>query len=173
MSKTKFTLYFVTSIATVSLLVAVWFFNSTYSILGVSDVKMMIEDRKYPAITIPKTGEQYFNKWQCFDVKEINVLEGEIDYHGKRTVPYIQVDTNKRSIQFNIDPVINMNEKIIINKWKELISNQKAICIFGAYLQTDPDGTSVWYINKIKTKVGYWYFADERAIHRNATIGAQ
>jgi hypothetical protein len=120
----------------------------------------MIEDNKEPAITIPGTKEEYFNKWQCFDIKNIEIAEAEIDYNGRRIVPYIQVNSGKHSLQFNVDPVINKDTKIIINKWKELIRDQKAVCIFAAYLQTDPDGASVWYINKLKTKAGYWSFAD-------------
>jgi hypothetical protein len=76
-------------------------------------------------------------------------------------VPYIQVSSNKHSFQFNVDPVVHRGDQdVVLNKWKKLIHNQKGICIFAAYLQTDPDGTSVWYISKIKTKAGYWDFAD-------------
>jgi len=161
MSKIKRTLYFATAIIVLFLLILVWFLNSNYSVLNISDIKMMIEDNKSPAITIPTTKEQYFNKWQCFNVKSIEIAEAEIDHNGKQIVPYIQVRLNKRSFQFNVDPVIHRgDQKVILNKWEKLIHNQKDICIFGAYLQRDPDGTSVWYISKIKTKAGYWDFAD-------------
>ena len=166
MNKTKLALYFAASVVAILLLMFIWFFNSNYSVLGISDVKMMIEDNKSPAITIPATKEQYFNKWQCFDVKTIEISEAEIDYNEKRIVPYIQVNSNKRSLQFNVDPVINWDKKVVINKWKELANNQKSICLFAAYLQTDPDGTSIWYIDRIKTKAGYWDIA-------NSSMGAQ
>lgn len=142
-------------------LAAFIFSRTNYSILGIKDVLMMIEDNKEPAITIPMTGEKYFNKWRCFDVRSIEILEAEIDHNGKQIVPYIQVDSNKHSFQFNVDPVIHRgDEKVIINKWKELVNDQRSVCIFATYLQTDPDGTSVCYISKIKTKAGYWDFAN-------------
>jgi hypothetical protein len=161
MNKSKIFLYCSGPIVFVFLFITVWFFNSNYSALNISDIKMMIEDNREPAITIPATKEQYFNKWKCFDVKSLEIDEAEIEYNGRQIVPYIQVNSSNHSFQFNVDPVIHRGDhKIIINKWKELIRNQKSVCIFAAYLQTDPDGTSVWYISKIKTEAGYWDFAN-------------
>ncbi len=161
MPKAKIIFYCSAFIALVFLFITIWFFNSNYSVLNISDLKMMIRDNKDPAITIPSTREQYFNKWQCFSVKHIEIAEAKIELNKAQTVPYIQVSSNNHNFQFNVDPVIHRgDQKIIINKWKELIRNQKSVCIFAAYLQTDPDGTSVWYIGKIKTKAGYWDFAD-------------
>lgn len=157
----KVIIYFTLIIFVILLITIFLFYNSNYSILNFSDFKIMITDSNKPGITIPTTNEEYYNKWQCFDIKNIEILEAEIDYNGKHIVPYIQVNLEKKHLQFNVDPVVNLDDqKIIINKWKNLIINQKNICIYGAYLQTDPDGTSVWYIDKIKTKLGYWNFAD-------------
>ena len=76
-------------------------------------------------------------------------------------VPYIQINSSNHKFQFNVDPAVHRgDQEVILKKWGKLTQNQKGICIFAAYLQTDPDGTSVWYIDKIKTKAGYWDFAD-------------
>lgn len=161
MNKTKIILYCAAAIALVFLFITIWFFNSNYSILEISDVKMMLEDNKKPAITIPSTREQYFNKWQCFNVKHIEIAEAKIELNKAQIVPYIQINSSNHKFQFNVDPAVHRgDQEVILKKWGKLTQNQKGICIFAAYLQTDPDGTSVWYIDKIKTKAGYWDFAD-------------
>jgi hypothetical protein len=136
------------------------FLSSNYSILRIDDIATMIENNKKPAITIPDRNEEYFNKWQCFDVKNIDITYGEIDIYGKRLVPYIQVNSKKQSLQFNVDPSIHWNKDTVIKNWKELIENIKSICFLAAYLQTDPDSTTVWYIKRLKTKNGYWDISD-------------
>jgi hypothetical protein len=153
--------------ATIFLIVTILliFLSTNYSILRIEDIVIMIRDNKSPAITIPHKKEEYFNKWQCFDVKNIEITEAEIYYRGKRLVPYIQVNSKNRSFEFHVDPVINCNKDAVIKKWNELINRQKAICIFAAYLQTDVDGTTVWYIQKLKTKNGYWDISDRAIDH--------
>ncbi len=133
------------------------FFSMTnYSVLGPKDIFIMIKDNKEPAITIPETKEKYFNNWKCFAINNIEITESEVNYYGWHKVPSINVKTKKGLMSFDIDPDIKWNNELVLKKWKELISSERSICIFGAFLQKENDGSSVWYIQRLKTKRGYW-----------------
>ena len=148
------------SLLTTLLILTGVFLTSNYSIISVHDIAVAMEDNKTPAISIPNTNEKYFNKWQCFNIEKIQISDAEIEYGTRRNVPLIEIKDGEQLIQFNVDPVIHWNKDAVVKKWSELIQNQKSICIFSAYLQTDPDKTSVWYIKMLKTKKGYWDIAD-------------
>ncbi|MBN1114933.1 MAG: hypothetical protein JXA66_06295 [Oligoflexia bacterium] len=156
----KKTKYLVLSFAVCIAIAGVVFAKSNYCILGFYDVLAMIDDNASPAITIPETGEEYYNKWQCFSAKNIEIEKAEIDYNGKRGVPLIHARSGLNLLQFNVDPVVKWDSEEVIVKWNELINSRSPVCVFAAFLQKDDDGTSVWYINRIKTRLGYWNIAD-------------
>ncbi|MFH1224020.1 MAG: hypothetical protein V1647_06745 [Pseudomonadota bacterium] len=158
MPKVRSVLYMLASVTTVGLLsVIILFLNSDYSILGINDFKDAIMSYESPAITIPDKGESYYNKWKCFDTKNVKIYEAEIDYDGWRPIPHVDAHSNTHSFYFDLDPVIyRWNTNAVLKSWSALMNNQKHVCFFAAYLQTDPDGTQAWYIRKIKTTAGYW-----------------
>jgi hypothetical protein len=160
----KISIITLTVVLTIFLILSGIFLTSSYSILSLHDMAIAMEDTKTPAITIPNTNQKYFNKWQCFNIKKIKITDAEIEYGTKRNVPLIDVKDDEQLFQFNVDPVIRWNKDAVIKKWSDLIQNQKTICIFSAYLQTDPDKTSVWYIKMLKTKKGYWDIADSEGL---------
>jgi len=158
MRKTRSVLYVLAAIMTAGLIsIIILFFSSDYSILGINDFKDAIKSYESPAITIPDKGETYYNKWKCFDTKNVEISEAQIDYNGWRPIPHIDAHSNTRSFYFDLDPVIyQWNTNVVLKNWGKLMNKQKHVCFFAAYLQTDPDGTSSWYIRKIKTLAGYW-----------------
>ncbi len=152
----KIILIILLPIALILSILLLLFYGTNYSVLEVKDLYMMLEDNKTPAITIPETKEEYFNKWQCFSVKDINITEAEVDYRGWRKVPSIDIKTKKRSISFDIDPEKKWDNELVLRKWSNLISKERSVCIFGAFLQKEENGMELWYIQRIKTKRGYW-----------------
>lgn len=141
---------------TIFLLVAVVFFISNYSILGVQDLLIAVKDNNVPEITILDNNEQHYNKWQCFSVIDVEITEAEVDYNGWHRVPSINIKTKDIVKSFDLDPDVKWNNNKIITEWNNLIKDQKSICIFGAFLQKEKSGNSLWYIQKIKTRKGYW-----------------
>ena len=123
-----------------------------YLLLDESDYEFMREDNKSPALSIPDDNFKSYNKWQCFDVGEVQFLLAEVDYNGWHQIPSISVG----DMSFDIDPDINWDVKKVSTYWSNLIDGARSICIFGAYLQNDDDKNSSWYIQKIKTQNGYW-----------------
>jgi hypothetical protein len=123
-----------------------------YFILDESDYEFMREDNKSPALSIPDKNFKSYNKWQCFDVDDIQFLLAEIDYNGWHKIPSIKIG----SMNFDLDPDINWDIEKVSNYWSDLVDGSRSICIFGAYLQIDDNKNSLWYIQKIKTSNGYW-----------------
>jgi hypothetical protein len=135
-------------------------------VLSFADITMWIDDHRSPAISFPETNQKNYNKWLCFDADSASVSDVEIEYNRKKIVPVFDVYESGDVYQFNIDPEENWNSIAVKRKWNDLLSKQKTICFFAAYLQTDPDCTLAWYITKIKTKNGYWERSDNRDIIR-------
>ncbi len=135
---------------------ASFFFVSDYSVLSIKDIFMMIKDNRTPELTTLDDNKEHFNRWQCFRTKDIEISEADVNYNGWHKVPSINVKTQKVFKSFDLDPDIKLDTEAIINKWKLLIEKQRSICIFGVFLQKEADGSSLWYINMIKTKKGYW-----------------
>ena len=132
------------------------FFISNYSILGVKDLLTAIKGKITPEITSLDNHKQYYNKWQCFSLADIEITEAEVDYNGWHKVPSINVKMKNVIKSFDLDPDVKWNNNKIITEWKNLIKDQRSVCIFGAFLQEEKDSNSLWYIQKIKTRKGYW-----------------
>jgi hypothetical protein len=132
------------------------FFISDYSVLNIKDLLMTIKDNRTPEITILDNHEQYYNKWRCFSVADVEITEADVDYNGWHKVPSINVKIKNVIKSFDLDPDVTWNNDSIINEWKTLIKDQRSVCIFGAFLQKEENGNSLWYIQKIKTQKGYW-----------------
>lgn len=151
------------SLITISffIMLMIIFSLSSYSILTLEDFLYWRNGKQTQAISIPETGEKYYNEWKCFKLKNVKVSEVTLDYSSSpRILPILEVKDGKSIFEFDIDPTYNWNKDAVINKWTSLINNQEKICIFSAYLQKDPDLTSVWMISKIKTKNGYWNISE-------------
>ena len=136
--------------------ITVLFSTSNYSILRVKDLLTAIKSSRTSKITIIGNNEQYYNRWQCFSVETVEITEAEVNYNGWHKVPSINVKTKNIVKSFDLDPDVRWDNDKIIKKWRDLIKDQKSICIFGVFLQKEEDGSSLWYIQKIKTKKGYW-----------------
>jgi len=126
--------------------------NSNYSLLTEDDFAFAREDNLSPAITIPDSGFESFNIWQCFSINEIEFLRSEVDYGSVHSVPTIQAP----NLSFDLDPDLLWDTEKIFSNWNDLIQDANSICIFGAFLQDEPGFGSFWYIEKIKTDNGYW-----------------
>jgi len=159
MRKTRSALYVLAAIITAGVLsIMILFFSSDYSILGINDFKDAIKSYESPAITIPQTGKAYYDKWKCFNTKNIEILKGEVSFSPDtwRSVPLINAHSNKRSFYFEVPHEREWDSDSVTKYWKHLIGEERSICFFAAYLQTDTDGAFIYFINKIKTKTGYW-----------------
>lgn len=133
------------------------FLLSNYSILNLGDFVYWYKENMNPAISIPETGEKYYSKWQCFRLTDAKITEVTLDYAtSPRILPIIELNDGSKKLEFDIDPNYNWNKDQVVKKWSDLIQKQEKICIFAAFLQKDPDLTSVWMIIKIKTSIGEW-----------------
>lgn len=156
--KIKISMLAITSIFS---LLVILFYQSSYSILAYEDILYRMEEKKHPAISIPSTGQKYFNEWKCFREENIKILEVTLDYTtAPRVLPALEAKVTGKALEFDIDPSYKWNKGVVIKKWNELTNKAEKICILAAYLQTDPDQTSVWMITKIKTNKGSWDISD-------------
>ena len=130
------------------------------SILTEADWQYMEEDNQKPAITIPETGEEYYNKWHCFSSSDIELLFVEIYYDKEKLSPTITTSNDGKYIEFAIDPDRDWDENKVMEYWKSLQRESPSICIFAVYLQETPNG-ELHYIERIKTLHATWDRNDE------------
>jgi hypothetical protein len=132
-------------------------------LLTKEDLEYTMEDNQAPAISIPETGEKYFNEWHCMDANEITITTVEIDYDGIKDSPTLYANYNGKDVEYATDPDINWNVDLMMNHWHHIIKNSKEVCIFSAYLQETPEG-DLRYIERIKTERGVWDRNDDHFV---------
>ena len=133
------------------------------SLLTEEDLEDSIEDNQRPAISIPETGEKYFNEWHCLDASEITITTIEIDYNGVKQSPTLYAYYKGKNVEYATDPDINWNVEVMMDHWRNIIKNSEEVCIFSAYLQETPEG-DLRYIERIKTEVGIWERNDDQFV---------
>jgi hypothetical protein len=133
------------------------------TILTGEDLEYTIEDNQRPAISIPETGEKYFNEWHCMNSREITITTVEIEYDGTKESPTLYANYNGKNIEYATDPDINWNVVFMMEHWRNIIKNSDEVCLFSAYLQETPDG-DLRYIERIKTEVGIWDRNDDQFV---------
>ena len=145
-------------------------------ILNGDDYKAVeIDARRGSALSAPLDGKtpywESFNRWQCFPADQIETMCLEADYGTVRKVPAIHVSYGSHLYEFSMDPEPEPDCEKILDRWKQLLAGEDAFCTFAAFLQdldtneTEAIDGSVWIINQLKTRKGYWSFeADENWI---------
>jgi hypothetical protein len=110
-------------------------------------------------------------RWQCFPTSGVEFQCAEAQYEGLRRVPLFHVEYASHLYEFSMetDPAPDCDK--VLNDWKKLFKGEDAFCVYAAYLQKlefqPKDGIdgSVWMINRLKTRKGYWSFdSDENYI---------
>lgn len=127
------------------------------------DLEYTIEDNQRPAISIPETGERYFNEWRCMNARKITITTVENDYNGIKESPTLYAYYNGKNVEYATDPDINWNVEFMMDHWHNIIKSSEEVCIFSAYLQETPEG-DLRYIERIKTEVGIWDRYDDQFV---------
>ncbi len=141
--------------------IAEWRLIRNYFLLNWSDLVFAWDDNRDVALSHPDTNEEYYNRWLCFDAASADVSYGVVEYGEARQVPIIDIKSGTRTFQFNVGPEIEWLTAAVQNRWRRLLQNQDSVCIFSVYSETDPDGTEVRYIRKLKTPAGVWDVLDK------------
>jgi hypothetical protein len=132
------------------------YFHRHYFTLSLSDFMFAWEDNKHVELSRPETGEEYYNRWLCFSAHDARISDAIIEYNSIRTVPLIEVRSGNKTFQFNVDPEIAWDVDAVQARWRALVNGQDSICFFSVYSETDPDGTEVRYIRRLKSSAGIW-----------------
>jgi hypothetical protein len=132
------------------------YFYRHYFTLSWSDFMFAWEDNKHVELSRPETGEEYYNRWLCFSVHDSHISDAIIEYNSIRKVPLIEVRSGNKTFQFNVDPEIAWDVDAVQERWRALVYGQDSICFFSVYSETDPDGTEVRYIRRLKSSAGIW-----------------
>jgi len=117
------------------------------------------EDNLRPVITITGTNEEYYNEWDCYDSRELEVVSVEVTYRGEENYrsPTVYAYKNGKLIEFSLDPVPLANSKKVIKTWKNLIHDSISTCMKSAFLQNTSE-SELRIVDRIKTQNGVWDF---------------
>jgi hypothetical protein len=148
------------------------YLNESYQILNEEDFKMAHAADIVSAISWPQSDGSFiesFNKWQCYSINQVKLSTVDIDNNGLKCIPSIEISHhNENLIQlFDIDDEENWDCEKILDRWNELIKDQKSICLFGALSQFESPNIFLWDLEKIKTENGYWNRSEEADLLNN------
>jgi len=132
-----------------------------------------------PAMSAPLDGSPYwaaYNQWLCFPTQNIEISYVEAEYGEMRKLPTLHVTQDSHFFEFSMDPEPAPNFDNIAAKWKALLKDEAAFCVYAAPLQeldvthysTPAESASLWIVNRLKTSKGYWNFeSDENWLKEN------
>ena len=111
-----------------------------------------------------------YAEWQCFSIQDIQ-FECAV-YTDDTTEPSIVAKTQVGTLFFDVYSEDELNCDETLNQWRALVADGKRICILAAQrpnlnLGTDSNGNpnSLWYLESIKGKHGYWDITEHSAIY--------
>lgn len=127
--------------------------------------RQLEEEQSTPALSSglhEKTSWESFNEWQCFPISavELTCTQHAFDPDKKplvwTNVASVLVENSNKLISFDFEEWRNVECNSILGEIKALISEERSLCIYAAYLQELGDNHSYWIPTVLKTAKGYW-----------------
>jgi hypothetical protein len=141
----------------------------SFSLLTVEDYELETSLREeVPALSSPINSNapwESYNEWRCFPTQDIETKCTDIqtDPGVSQKIPTIVAELGEERFEYDLDPSKRWNCDSALEEWAQIISDSDQICIFGAFLQPLEAGTSLWVLDRFKSRRGYWLETDSRA----------
>lgn len=136
------------------------------NLLTAEDWDYLQEDNARPAITIPGSGESFYNEWTCHVTEDLAIEVVQVVYNNKEMgSPTIFAEDGQKIIEYALDPEPMEFSNIIESRWKELITGTEEVCFVSAFLQNSP-GSELRIVQRIKTQQDIWDWFEESANFR-------
>lgn len=141
------------------------------NLLTSDDWEYLQNDNRSPAITIPESGNSYYNEWTCHLTENIEIELVSVIYNETEMgSPTIFAKDAKGIIEYALDPEPIEFSNLIINKWTALITGTEEVCFVSAFLQYLPEG-EIRILQRIKTHQGKWDWFEESESHKGPERG--
>lgn len=125
------------------------------------DWEYLQNDNTTPAITLPESGESYYNEWTCHLTENLEIEIVPVIYDEREMgSPTIIAKDSQRIIEYALDPEPMAFSNKILKKWTVLIQGTEEVCFVSAFLQSTPEG-ELRIVQRIKTHQGVWDWFEE------------
>jgi hypothetical protein len=107
-----------------------------------------------------------YNQWRCFNVANLSFDCADYDYGT--LVPSLRVEIERETLHFDLHVEDKLECNQTLRRWRALIKGGEEVCILAAHMPVVDMGLdgnkpqSLWYINRIKGRGGYWSLVDNR-----------
>jgi len=145
------------------------------TLLDESDFGMQQDDNQDgPALSSASNIDfqwESYNQWQCFSRDQITLDCAE--YDESSMVPSIRAESASGIFFFDLHVEDGLLCENTLAEWRNLVNSGNETCIFAAHMPSVEMGVdensnkqiSLWYIDQIKGKGGYWALRNFPAVN--------